>query len=182
MENLLSKIKNLLYAKRHEMKDRFNRVLPVGELLSDRWEKAKYLGFGDGTSIYDSAMVLGDVTVGKNTWIGPHVILDGSGKLDIGNNCSISAGVQIYTHNTVLWAVSGGKNSYEYSTVKIEDNCFIGPQSIISSGITIGKQSIIGANSFVNKSVERNTIFAGSPAKKIGEVILDNGEVKINYY
>lgn len=164
------------------MNDRFNRVLPIGELLSDRWEKAKYLGFGEGTSIYDSALVLGQVTVGKNTWVGPNVILDGSGQLAIGNNCSISAGVHIYTHDTVHWAVSGGKSPYEYKPVIIADNCFIGPQSIISSGVTIGKHSIVGANSFVNKSVENNTIVAGNPAKKIGEVIFDKGKVQINYY
>ena len=30
-------------------------------------------------------MIIGDVKVGKNTWIGPNVILDGSGGLEIGD-------------------------------------------------------------------------------------------------
>ena len=33
---------------------------------------------------YDSVLVIGDVQVGKNTWIGPFVVLDGSGGLEIG--------------------------------------------------------------------------------------------------
>ena len=62
----------------------YNRMLPFGDYLIDRWEKAKFLGFGEGTSIYDNVLVIGDVKVGKNTWIGPNVILDGSGGLEIG--------------------------------------------------------------------------------------------------
>ena len=57
--------------RRTEIKNKFNRVLPFGELMNDRWEKAKFLGFGKGTSVYDSSVILGDVIVGENTWIGP---------------------------------------------------------------------------------------------------------------
>ena len=69
--------------KREALRQSYKRVLSVNELFSDRWEKARYLGFGEKSSIYDSALVYGDVTVGKNTWIGPFVILDGSGGLKI---------------------------------------------------------------------------------------------------
>ena len=55
-------------------------------------------------------LVIGDVKVGSHTWIGPNVILDGSGGgLEIGDYCSIDAGAQIYTHDTVMWAISGGQ-------------------------------------------------------------------------
>ena len=59
--------------------------MPFGELVNDRWEKANFLGFGKGTSVYDSSVIIGDVVVGENTWIGPNTILDGSGKLTIGS-------------------------------------------------------------------------------------------------
>ena len=80
---------------RKEVDKKWKRTLPFGDYFVDRWEKANELGFGKGTSIYDSAIVIGDVKVGENTWIGPNVILDGSGGLQIGSWCSISAGVQI---------------------------------------------------------------------------------------
>src|SRR6185295_2341241 len=92
---------------------RWNRTLPLGDYIVDRWEKAKSLGFSDGVSIYDTAHVYGDVQVGERTWIGPFVILDGTGGLQIGSNCSISAGVQIYTHDSVRWAISGGLHTYD---------------------------------------------------------------------
>ncbi|WP_211240344.1 hypothetical protein [Aminiphilus circumscriptus] len=80
--------------RRRDINHAFKRTLPFGDYVVDRWEKAAFLGFGEKTSVYDSAIVLGDVQVGANTWIGPFVILDGSGGLVIGSNCSISAGVQ----------------------------------------------------------------------------------------
>ena len=167
MENLFNKIKELFAFKRKEMKVNYNRILPLNELLTDRWEKAQFLGFGKGTSIYDSAIVLGDVKVGENTWIGANTVLDGTGKLEIGSNCSISTGVQIYSHDSVEWAISGGEKAYSYQKTIIGNNCYIGPNTIISKGITIGEGTIIGANSFVNKSFPKESKIAGNPAKKL---------------
>ena len=167
MEKLFNKIIKLFAFKRDEMKASYNRVLPLAELVSDRWEKAAYLGFGKGTSIYDSAIVLGDVCVGKNTWIGANTVLDGSGGLEIGDNCSISIGVQIYSHDSVDWAISGGKKPYKYQKTIIGNNCYVGPNTIISKGVIIEECTIIGANSFVNKSFPKGSKIAGNPAKQL---------------
>lgn len=160
-------IKRFFLTKRTHIKHHFNRVLPINEMITDRWEKAKYLNFGKGSSIYDSSIVFGNVKVGENTWIGPYTILDGSGGLEIGSNCSISAGVQIYSHDSVKWAISGGKEEYNYEKTIIGDNCYIAPNVIIAKGVKIGKGSVIGANSFVKSSFTENSKIAGNPAKKI---------------
>ncbi len=81
------------------MKDQFSRSLPLADELFDRWERAQFLGFGEGSSIYDSSLVLGDVSVGVKTWVGPFTILDGSGRLKIGDYCNISGGAQLYSHD-----------------------------------------------------------------------------------
>lgn len=162
--DLFKKLKNKLD---DDMVREFNRSLPIAELLSDRWERAKKLDFGKDTSVYDSSVILGDVSVGKNTWVGPYTILDGSGKLSIGDNCSISSGVQIYSHDSVQWAISGGKKKYEYAPTKIGDNCYIGPNVIIAKGVKLDDGCIVGANSFVNRSFKKGSKIAGNPAKII---------------
>jgi len=168
--NILKNLIKSFYEKRQIVNQKYKRVLPFGDYISDRWEKAKYLGFGEGSSIYDNVIILGSVTVGKNTWIGPNVILDGSGGLEIGSNCSISAGTQIYSHDSINQAISGGEDSYEYNKTIIEDNCYLGPNVVIQKGITIGKGSIIGANSLVNQNIPSNTKAYGTPAKIKGPV------------
>lgn len=163
----MNNLKKSFKMVRDIIREKYNRVLPYGDYISDRWEKAEYLGFGKNTSIYDSSLVLGDVKVGENSWIGPFTVLDGSGGLQIGSNCSISAGVQIYSHDSVAWAISAGEKEYEYRNTKIGDNCYIGPNVIISKGVEIGDGCIIGANSFVNKSFPEHVKLAGNPARII---------------
>lgn len=152
-------------------KEKFDRGLPFAECFVDRWERAGALGFREGSSIYDSTIVFGDVKVGCNTWIGPFVVLDGSGGLEIGSNCSISAGVQIYSHDSVKWATSGGKESYEYAKTIIGDNCYIGPNVVIQKGVQIGSGSVIGANSLVNIDIPAGSKAFGTPVRIKGVVI-----------
>lgn len=177
--NLISVYKK----QRNEIKRKWNRVLPFNELISDRWEKAQFLNGSSGSSIYDNSYVFGKVSIGKNTWIGPYTILDGSGgKLSIGDFCSISSGVQIYTHNTVKWALTGGKSEYEKKSVRIGDNCYVGPNSIISMGVSIGKCSVIGSLSFVNSKIPSYSIAFGSPAKIVGKVIVKEKKIEFKYF
>lgn len=170
---LIEQLRGLHGRLRDEMRARWHRDLPFDELLFDRWERARSLGFGEGTSIYHSSYVYGDVTVGANTWIGPMTVLEGSGGLTIGSNCSISAGVKIFTHDSVQWAVSGGKAGYDKAPVMIGDCCYIGSQSVIAKGVTIGDHSVIGACSFVNEDIPPYTIAAGAPCKVKGRVSID---------
>lgn len=154
--------------------------MPWGDYFVDRWEKAKELGFGEGSSIYDSALVFDNVKVGAKTWIGPFVVLDGSGGLEIGANCSISSGVQIYSHDSVKWAISGGKASYEYAPTRIGNNCYIGPNVIISKGVVIGDGCIIGANSVVMSNIPPHSKAVGAPCTVIGTVGYDDIERNYN--
>ncbi|SEE94667.1 acyltransferase [Pseudomonas migulae] len=157
-------------ARSEQIAKKWSRSVPFGDLISDRWERAEQLGFGEGTSVYDSVLVLGDVKVGRNCWIGPGVILDGSGGLVIGDNCSIAAGAQIYSHDTVQWAVTGGKAQAERQATSIGNNCYIGPNCVIAKGVSIGSGCIIGAASVVLKSVPDNSKAFGVPCRVFGNV------------
>ena len=162
---LLSSVQALLGTLRQEMWEKHRRRVSTGDLLSDRWKLAQSYGFGEGTSCYDDVLVLGDVTVGKNCWIGPNVILDGSGNLAIGDHVDISAGVHIYTHSTVRRALSGGHDAIEHAPTRVGSRVYIGPQTVIQMGVTIGDEVVIGAMSFVNRDIPGGQKAWGVPAR-----------------
>lgn len=178
------KLLNEVYVQCDEqLRSKFKRSLPFQDGLFDRWERAQRLGFGNGSSIYNSSCIFDKVIVGKNTWIGPFTILDGmGGELIIGDGCAISAGVQIYTHDTILRTLSGGHHEMHRASVKIGNYCQIAPNAIIAAGVTIGSHCIVAANSFVNKSFGNNIIIGGTPARKLGDVmILPDNSIRLVY-
>lgn len=179
---LALELRKLKEQRDQELRSTYNRSLPFADAQFDRWERAKTLGFGDKTSIYDSSFIFGDVKVGHDTWIGPFTLLDGSGGgLVIGDHCSISAGVHIYTHDTVLWAVSGGVQQARKSAVTVGSNTYIGAQSVIVAGVTIGARCVIAANSLVNRDVPDGTIVGGTPARVLGHVEGEGATARLVY-
>jgi acetyltransferase-like isoleucine patch superfamily enzyme len=178
---LRSELEQFYWERQRELGEKWNRSLPFGDTVVDRWARAKFLGFGEGTSIYDSAVVIGDVKVGEKTWIGPSTLLDGSGGLTIGSYCSISAGVQIYSHDSVKWALSGGAAEYEHAPVSIGNNTYIGPMTIVAKGVRIGNHCLVGANSVVNKDLRDFSIAYGSTCRVVGKIRVNGESVAFQY-
>lgn len=169
--NFESQLKASIRRLQEEKIKQYDRRVSVGDLVTERDENARLYGWGAGTTCYDNVLVIGDVKVGCNTWIGPNVILDGSGGgLQIGDYCSIDAGAQIYTHDTVLWAVTGGKAGPQRAPTKIGSYVFIGPNSVVTRGVTIGDRVIIGALSLVNSDIPSGVRAFGQPARVRGPI------------
>jgi acetyltransferase-like isoleucine patch superfamily enzyme len=92
----------------------------------------------------------------------------GEGGIKIGNNVLIGPYSQLYS---VDHGHKGKKPNHRqrsiYSKIIIEDEVWIGANSIILKGVKIGKGAVIGAGSIVTKNVSPYTIYAGNPAKFI---------------
>jgi acetyltransferase-like isoleucine patch superfamily enzyme len=90
-------------------------------------------------------------------------------KVKIGNNVMIGANSIIM--DTDFHHADPGKrhmiNDVPAKPVIIEDNVFIGLNSFILKGVTIGENSVIGANSVVMDSIPKNAIAIGNPCKVI---------------
>ena len=86
----------------------------------------------------------------------------------IGKNVLISHGVQIYTKNH---SINNIKRMCKPEPVVIHDNCWLGANTIILPGVTLGIHTVTGAGSVVTKSFEGGfCVIAGNPAKKIKEI------------
>jgi acetyltransferase-like isoleucine patch superfamily enzyme len=168
MEDFIAQIRAAYRLLQARKRREFDRHVPFGDLISERSEIAAAYGFGEGTSCYDNVIILGDVKVGRNTWIGPNVVLDGRGGLEIGDYVSISAGVQIYTHDTVAWSISLGVEPMALSPTKIGSGVYIGPNTVIQRGVVIGDRAVIGAMSYVDSEIPADMKAWGVPARIIG--------------
>lgn len=166
---LLGDLRELWSTRRGEVDAQWRRTLPLADYVVDRWEKARALGWGEGTSVYDSALIIGDVRVGAHTWIGPSTVLDGSGGgLVIGDHCTLSAGVQVYTHDTVERTLSAGASPTTTAPTRLGDRVYVGPQTVIAKGVTIGDGCVIGAHSLVLHDVPTGSKAFGVPCRVVG--------------
>lgn len=164
-----------------DMRKKYDRALPLDEMLLDRWKKAELLGFGEKTSVYENVYIYGKPQVGKNVWIGPFAVLDGSGGLSIGDGCDISCGVMIFSHSTHLRCVSEGNMSIVKKSVEIGNYVYIGSGAIILPGVNIGDHSIIGAAALVTKDVPSFSVVMGVPARQVGRVVLEGKTAKVEF-
>jgi acetyltransferase-like isoleucine patch superfamily enzyme len=164
-------LKKVLTALRRRMKAKHRRHVPTGEHLNDRWELAREYGFGEGTSVYDSCVILGDVHVGRNCWIGPYTILDGNfARLEIGDGVDVGAGTHVYTHNTIERALTGRAAPVFSRDTKIGSCCFLAPHSVIAPGTVLGDHCFVAAGSYVEGVFPAYSWIAGSPAEQVGTV------------
>jgi acetyltransferase-like isoleucine patch superfamily enzyme len=176
---LYRELTELLTALRKRMKAKFDRHVSTGNLLNDRWEMARDHGFGEGTSVYDDCLILGDVKVGRHCWIGPGTILDGQGGLAIGDYVDIGAGTHLYSHNTIERALTGHQAPIFKKATSIGNCCFLAPRVTVAPGTVIGDHCFVAVSSYVEGVFPPFSYIAGNPARKAGLVDLSNNRVRI---
>lgn len=155
--------------------------------------KDLYLKIGENSNIQGSFVVeseKGLITIGNRTFIGGGTFIC-TKEIEIGNDVMFSWGCTVVDNNSHSIKWSERKNDVldwnkgleenrigvykDWTNVKegkvtIKDKAWIGFNSIILKGITIGEGSIVGAGSVVTKDVPDWTIVGGNPAKIIREI------------
>jgi acetyltransferase-like isoleucine patch superfamily enzyme len=125
---------------------------------------------GEGSVIEDFSTInngVGDVIIGDHTIIGlGNVII---GPVTIGNDVMLAQNITIsgLNHGYEDVTISPSKQKEVKKAIVIADDVWIGANSVITPGITLGKHCIIGAGSVVTKDIPEFSVAVGNPAKVI---------------
>jgi acetyltransferase-like isoleucine patch superfamily enzyme len=129
--------------------------------------KPKFLRIHPTTSIRNSQ----NISFGKNVRITMNCCIwaEQNSKIIFGDNILIGPGVKMFcaNHGTKLCNIPMTYQERTESNITIEDDVWIGANSVITSGVIIGKGSVIAAGSVVTKNIPNNAIVGGVPAKII---------------
>lgn len=125
---------------------------------------------------YDGIKYSPNISIGNNVIFTDFVQISCVDKIVIGNNVLLGHAVYISDNNhgkidfETLSIPPTKRELYSKGPVKIGDNVWVGRHVSILPGVTIGDNSIIGANSVVTKCIPENSVAAGCPAKIIKQM------------
>ncbi len=126
--------------------------------------------------VHPQAAVTGNVTIGKDVYIGPGAALRGDwGGIEIADGCNVQENCTIHMFPGVTVKLEEGAHIGHGAIIHgahIGKNVLVGMNSVIMDEAEIGEECIIGALSFVKAGdqFERRSLIVGNPAKKIKEV------------
>ncbi|WP_343065483.1 acyltransferase [Arenibacter arenosicollis] len=90
-------------------------------------------------------------------------------KVTIGSHCMFGPGTKIVDNDShrISIDINERRKAPKSNPIIIEDNVWIGMNSLVLKGVCIGKNSIVAAHSVVTKNVPENVLVGGNPAKII---------------
>jgi UDP-2-acetamido-3-amino-2,3-dideoxy-glucuronate N-acetyltransferase len=132
---------------------------------------------GMGTRIWQYSVILEGAVIGENCNVCAHTLIESD--VIVGNNVTIKSGVYLWDGITIENNVFLGpsvtftNDKYprskvypdEYMRTHIKEGASLGANATILPGITIGKNSMVGAGAVVTKNVPDNVLVVGNPAK-----------------
>lgn len=110
-----------------------------------------------------------NIFVGDNFYAGYNCVMLDYAEIRIGDNCLIGPNVGIYTASHDLAPEDRYKTGYA-EPITIGNNVWIGGNSCVLPGVTIGDGAVIAAGSVVSEEVEPFTVVGGTPSRFIKTV------------
>jgi len=114
------------------------------------------------------------LTLGRKIHINDNVFINAVGGVTLGDYCVLSHGVTIVSTglDTATWTSrTEDHDSHIDKPIVIGDNVWLGANTVVCAGVTIAKNSIVGAGAVVTKDLtEEGCLYGGVPARKIREL------------
>ena len=154
----------------HELNNKYHTPEEIRKLFAKLTQNEVPETFGMFPPFYTDCGI--NIKVGENVFINACCRFQDQGGIEIGNNSLIG-------HNTTIATLNhdfdpGERGNITPSPVKIGKNVWIGSDCTILPDVEIGDGAFIGAGSVVTKSIPKNTIAVGNPARVIKEIEVNN--------
>jgi len=110
--------------------------------------------------------------ISNRCFVGDEVMLDVRGGITLEDNVTLSNRCHIVTHINVGYDTHPLQMHYpvKESPVVVKQGAYIGSNALILPGVTIGRESVVGAGAVVTRNVEAHTVVAGVPARVIKKI------------
>jgi acetyltransferase-like isoleucine patch superfamily enzyme len=135
------------------------------------------LEIGKGTllepNVWITAPDSARVRIGEGTFLNMGVMIASEQLVEIGDHCMLANGCFVsdsshrYDDLQRPVTVQGFQSK---GPTRIGDNCWLGANVVVSSGVSIGERCVIGANSVVTRDLEPFSVAVGAPAQVIRRV------------
>ena len=121
---------------------------------------------------YDGFWLPGpSIVVSSRVFIGRGCEFNIRRRIEIGSDCLIASGCKFIDHDHELTVGAGPMHSLSCpeAPIRLEEDVWLGVNVVVLKGVTIGQGAVVGAGAVVTKSVPPYEIWAGIPARKIGQ-------------
>lgn len=159
-------------AKAKELLFQFNSLPPSGREEKEKIIRQIFASVGENPYIespFQCSFGI-NIRIGDNVFVNSYCMFLDAGNITIGNDVLIGPYVGIYPPEHAIHPELR-KARYEIAhPVVICDGVWIGANASILGGVTIGRNSIIGAGSVVTHDIPENVIAAGNPCRVLREI------------
>ena len=140
-----------------------------------KYQKYKFNKIGKSVYIGDNGIfTYKNICIGNDVYIGANACFQSTyGEIIIGDHVMFGPGVNIHGGNHKIKEIgyllkhTPDKKQGDDGRVVIEEDCWIGANAIILSGVTIGKGSVVAAGAIVTKDIPPYSIYKGVPPRNL---------------
>lgn len=147
-----------------------NHFLCCTRFFGTKCKLLKWAGLHIGSNVRVAGPIyfsnVSNIKIGDNTWIGENFNIDGNGDVSIGKNVDIAPHVVINTGGHIIEGKEHRAGEGIVNNILIGDGTWICTRVTIVNSISVGSGCVIAAGSVVIADVEDNTLVAGVPAIK----------------
>jgi phenylacetic acid degradation protein len=126
--------------------------------------------------VHKTASIIGNVHIGKDVYVGPGAAIRGDwGEIIIEDGCNVQENCVVHMFPGITIKLAKGAHIGHGAVVhgaNIGENCLVGMNAVIMDKVELGKESIVGALSFIKAEsiIPHRSLVVGNPAKIIKEV------------